>query len=216
MQVFNPGPDRLHQKFHKFGYWWFSKHCRRFSRSQRFQNYCAADLFISNGRALLMLYFYISVCMDCIYLCINSCGFVFGGLAVVFRFLCSWDLTNIYKGPLDKAFRIDNMACVQVIQIKHRWTNRKIMRKTISLNWWYDFIFVCHPLDFCFLCKTNRFILSDGNIYVWSCNYTFYWIAHEWKHSKIHTKDRFSQLDHWLPTNQACGLFLTILSFLGF
>lgn len=54
--------------------------------------------------------------------------FVWRGLAVVFRFLCNWDLIDIYKTGIfypDKAFRIDNMECIQVIQIKHRWRNRK-------------------------------------------------------------------------------------------
>lgn len=210
--------DCIRNFISKFGNWWFSKPSRWFSCPRRFQDFCAVDLFISNGRALSILYFYIYVCMDCIYLCVDSCGFCLGGSTVVFRFLCNWDLIDIYKGIFypDKAFRIDNMACIQVIQTKDRWRNR-IMRKTISLNWWHDFIFVRYLLDFRFLCKMNRFILSDGNIlYVWSCNYTLYWRAREWKHSKVHTKDRFSQLDHWLPTNQAWGLFLIILSFLGF
>lgn len=89
--------DCIRNFISNFGSWWFSKYSRRSSCPRWFQKYCVADLFISNERALSMLYFCIYVCMDCIYLCIDSCGFCLQGLAVVFRFLCNWDLIDIYK-----------------------------------------------------------------------------------------------------------------------
>lgn len=96
------------------------------------------------GEYYQLLSLYIYVCMDWIYLCIDSCGFFWRGLAILFRFLCNWNLIDIYKGISypDKTFRTGNMAFIQVTKIKHRQRNRKITRKKISLNWWNYFLFV--------------------------------------------------------------------------
>lgn len=110
--------------------------------------------------------------MDWVYLCIDSYGLFWRGFGVLFRFLCNWNLIDIYKGISypDKTFRIGNTAYIQLTKIKHRWRNRKIMRKKISLNWW-NYFFCVLSLDFCFLWNTNRYQME--RLYVWSCNLHF-------------------------------------------